>query len=196
MATPIGHALGGYAVFLAYPNTGRRDRLRLLGLCIMMAIAPDLDFVPGILKGQPPLYHQGISHSLGFAVLASLVLAVVYSLRNGTMKVDWSLFFFAYLSHLVIDLFGVDGRPPYGIPVFWPLTHASYLAPFRIFAGVHHASSASDPTGEWIANVFHPANIRVIGIEVLVMAPVVLLMLLIRHRSRLRVSDLPRWQNE
>ena len=56
---------------------------------------------------QPALYHQGISHSLGFAVLVSFLLAFFY----GGGRATWSLgglFFLAYGSHLFIDVLGPD----------------------------------------------------------------------------------------
>jgi inner membrane protein len=184
MATPIGHALAGYAIFSAYQSTMRQNRLKLLGLCLVMAIAPDFDFLPGLLAGQPALYHQGISHSLGVAAVVSFGLTVMYRLRRGTIVADWSLFFFAYVSHLAVDLLGVDARPPYGIPVFWPFSNEAYLSPWQILLGVHHAASTSDSIGAWLLRVFHLVNLKAIGIEVLAILPIVLL---IRNFSRLRL---------
>ena len=42
-------------------------------LFVLFANAPDLDFVPGILLGDPGAYHHGISHSLGFALMVAVV---------------------------------------------------------------------------------------------------------------------------
>lgn len=174
MATPIGHALAGYAVYCASAGALRQDRWAFLGLCAGMALAPDLDFVPGIVLGQPVLYHQGISHSLGAALGVSLGLAVLYGRRRGTVRANWGRFFLAYASHLILDLFGQDSRPPYGMPLFWPLDDGHYQAPFPIFWGIEHARSASTPTGEWIAAIFQPHNLAVVGLEVVVIFPVVL----------------------
>jgi membrane-bound metal-dependent hydrolase YbcI (DUF457 family) len=174
MATPIGHALAGYAVYRTRAVALRDDRRALLALCLVMAIAPDFDFLPGILGGQPALYHQGISHSLGFALVMSFGLAVVYRHKGGVIA-NWGQFSLAYVSHLVIDAFGPDGRPPYGIPFFWPISDRYYLAPVQIFWGVHHASSASTTTEAWFVAIFHPYNLGAIGIEVVVMVPVILL---------------------
>jgi len=49
------------------PSAGARVGLILPSA--FMAVAPDLDFIPGIIVGKPTLYQQGLSHSLGFAVL-------------------------------------------------------------------------------------------------------------------------------
>lgn len=79
MATPIGHALAGYSVYLvsqAGYDTRQRGKYELVLLSIFMAVAPDLDFIPGLLQGTPNLYHQGISHSLGLALVAGVVSAI------------------------------------------------------------------------------------------------------------------------
>ena len=83
-----------------------------------MANAPDLDFLPGILIGQPALYHQGLTHSLGFAVMASLGIAGIFSFKKKMFSVVFKVCFLSYASHLVIDIFGPDGRLPYGVPLF------------------------------------------------------------------------------
>jgi inner membrane protein len=175
MASPVGHGLMGYAVYRLTAGAKRDDRRTLLWLCVLLAIAPDLDFLPGLFLGQPALYHQGVSHSLGFALVVSLGVAVAYSLNRGTIWADWGRFFLAYASHLLIDLFGPDKRPPYGIPLFWPLSDACYLASFQIFRGFHHAKATSSTTGEWVAGILDPQNLVAIGIEVIVTLSVILL---------------------
>ena len=83
MATPIGHALVGFAVYktVSGPEDRRSGRGRTVALTLLamiFAIGPDLDFVPGVFQGRPALYHQGLSHSVGFAVLAGAVGAVLF----------------------------------------------------------------------------------------------------------------------
>lgn len=34
---------------------------------VILSIAPDSDFLSGLLVGEPALYHQGINRSLSFA---------------------------------------------------------------------------------------------------------------------------------
>jgi inner membrane protein len=175
MASPIGHALMGYAVYRATSSPKREDSRTLLWLCLGLAIAPDLDFVPGIVLGQPALYHQGISHSLGVAVVVSLGVALAYSLNRGTIWTDWGRFFLAYTSHLFIDMFGPDRRPPYGIPALWPFSDAYYQAPLRVFWGVHHAQETSTATGDWVSGILSLHNLGAIAIEVLVTLSLILL---------------------
>jgi inner membrane protein len=175
MATPIGHGLMGYAVYCAAASAKRADRRPLLWLCVGLAIAPDFDFVPGVALGQPALYHQGVSHSLSVAVVASLAVALAYRRSRSTLWADWGRFALAYASHLLIDVLGPDQRPPYGIPLFWPISDTHYLAPFQIFWGVNHAEKTSATTGEWVTGILNPYNLAAIGIEVLVTVSVILL---------------------
>jgi inner membrane protein len=174
MATPIGHALAGYSVYVAGSSVKSRTPI-LFWACLLIAIAPDFDFIPGILHGQPNLYHQGLSHSLGAALVVSLAAALIVG--KGALWKNWSLLFVAYVSHLALDFFAPDGRPPYGQPLLWPISSTYYLAPLplQILWGVRHAKATSAGTSEWISGILQPQNLRAIGIEVLVTLPMVLL---------------------
>ena len=183
MATPIGHALAGYAISLLKPAPQSGSPRTILWLCFLLAIAPDFDFFPGILQGQPALYHQGISHSFGFALAIGFGAALVFDRRRKSFFVNWTIFSLAYTSHLIIDLFGGDERPPLGIPLFWPFSEKSYLAPFQIFLGVRHAASTSVPTDEWFLSVLHHHNLWAIGIEVGVLLPLVFVFWFLRNRK-------------
>ena len=184
MATPVGHALAGYAVYCTKDEAAHGD-LRLLGLCLLLAVSPDLDFLPGILEGQPALYHQGISHSLGFAVGAGLGAALLYGRSQRALLSSFLVFTLAYSSHLLIDLFGPDSRPPYGIPLFWPISNETYLAPFQMFWGVHHVSQTSDPTGVWVSNVLSFDNLGAVGVEIVLILPLVIAARTLRSRRKL-----------
>ena len=184
MATPIGHVLAGYLIYRSTrgaDTTGSRD---LLFLCLFLAVSPDLDFVPGVLNGQPALYHQGISHSVAFAAGAGLVAVLAYRAygrRKANLLTHWGLFSLAYASHLSIDLFGPDKRPPYGIPLFWPVSSETYIAPVQIFRGVHHASVTSASTDQWIIGILNPCNLVSISIEVLVFLPFILFVMYVQR---------------
>jgi inner membrane protein len=180
MATPVGHALAGYAVYRVNAEQ-RGERGTLLWVCVVLAIVPDLDFIPGMLMGQPDRYHQGISHSIGVALVVSFGVALAHSAGKGTVMADWGRFFCAYASHLVIDTLAPDRRPPYGVPLWWPLSDEYYLAPFALFQGVRHSRGAFTTPGEWLTAVLDPGNLRAVGREILVLLPVVLLICLVQH---------------
>ena len=101
-----------------------------------MANAPDLEFLPGILVGSPALYHQGVTHSLGFALMVSLEIAVVYSLRGSSFSAIFNLCFISYLSHLLLDFFSPEGRLSYGEPLLWALSGNYFISPVSVLLGV------------------------------------------------------------
>jgi inner membrane protein len=187
MATPLGHSLAGYLVYRGLARCNPEDSKLFLVLCVSLAITPDLDFVPGILEGTPALYHQGISHSLVFAVVAGLIVSLgyqIYSSQKGAMLANWGLFTLSYMSHLLIDLVGPDKRLPYGIPLFWPVTDATYLSPIKIFLGVRHAKSTSTSTSEWLSAIVDPHNLGALSIEVAVLLPWILLVVYAQRKSQ------------
>lgn len=175
MASPIAHALAGYLICRLIPYSRRQAGWKTIGWCSFVAVSPDLDFLPGLFQGQPALYHQGISHSLGFAVLVSSLAALLY----GKGRSAWflgGLFFLVYGSHLLIDMLGPDARPPYGIPLFWPLGEQYYLAPFQLFRGFRHVRATSDSTGDWMGNIIDLYNLGAIVIELAIFLPFILLL--------------------
>ena len=103
MATPIGHSLAGYAVYCFCRMDKSHTRFSLL-LSIAMANAPDLDFLPGSLMGKPALFHRGITHSVGFALAASAMIAGGYRLKRKYRAGLFNMCLFSCLSHLVQDL--------------------------------------------------------------------------------------------
>ena len=52
MATPIGHAIAGYILYRFAKPTEAGERVGLIVLCATIAIAPDLDVIPGIIVGR------------------------------------------------------------------------------------------------------------------------------------------------
>jgi membrane-bound metal-dependent hydrolase YbcI (DUF457 family) len=184
--TPIGHSLAGYAVYNFSWAAKSRNRLNLIFLCIFMATAADLDFLPGILKGRPSLYHHGITHSLGFTLVSSLVIAGIYSIRQKPFSAIFILCFISYLSHIIIDFFGPSSpyRHPPGIPLFWPISRENFISPVPLFLGVHYNSSPSASIIEWIRSMLDVYNIGAIALEIALIIPFILLGQLYRRWYR------------
>jgi hypothetical protein len=169
MATPIGHALAGIAVTCVSPHR----RLDYLILGISMAVAPDLDILPGMLLGTPVIYHGGITHSFGFALLVSLAAAVLFALRGEPFLRVFKFALIAYSTHLVLDFVGPDGREPLGIPLFWPLLKEHFLSPIPLLLGVRHAADTAASTGEFLEGVFSLHNIAAIAWEAVLIGPII-----------------------
>ena len=145
MATPIGHALVGGLLYF----TGNRSHtidVPVLLVYVFFANAPDLDFLLGILIGDPGAFHHGITHSLGFGVLFTAVVAAVLALtwqrfaNYGLLKLA-VVGFLAYASHLLVDFLTLDERVPYGMPLFWPFSNQYVHAPVYIIPNVLHSAS-------------------------------------------------------
>ena len=127
--------------------------------CLALAVSPDLDFVPGLFLGQPALYHQGISHSFSFAVSAGFIMALFLQRKREGIFYAWTMYALAYASPLIMDLFGPDRREPYGIPLFWPLSDQTFLAPFQLFLGGHHVSMTHAGASEWVSSIMDFYNL-------------------------------------
>ena len=175
MATPIGHVLAGYAVAGIAAAPQLLSRRHTAGLCMLMALAPDLDLLPRLLLGQPALFHGGISHSFAAALLAAGVVAGIHSLRGQSFRYVLALGFVAYTTHLLLDFLGPDNRYPYGLPLFWPMVDTTYLSPRPLLLGVRHASTTEASLREFIQGVASFRNLVAIGWEVVVSLPLVIL---------------------
>jgi inner membrane protein len=139
MPSPIAHSATGYAIFRLMNH---QKRLPMLNrnwqhsfLAIVVANFADLDFIPQILTSER--FHRGPSHSMWFAVIVSLGIALTFKVIKG--KPFKPLFFYALLlygSHLLLDFFTGGGN---GMLLFWPFSNKLFQAPLTLFPGVHHS---------------------------------------------------------
>jgi len=183
VATPIGHALAGWAIHSWWP--GDDDRRRALWFfALTMAVLPDLDILPGVLSGAPVLYHQGISHSLGAAVVAGLLASIVAPRVGLRRPGAFFLGLACYGSHLALDFFGPDGRPPYGIPIFWPLSDQVFISARPFLPGVRHARTASDGMATFVSGLLQRDNLYAIVLEFAILFPFLLGGLVFRRKRR------------
>jgi inner membrane protein len=131
VASPITHAFVG----VAFPVVlfGRTVRLPIALLSLSCAIIPDLDKVAAKVLGTFGTItlasiwsHRGISHSLLFALLLSLVslfLAVRRRWSSESRRRLFLLFFLVSVSHGLIDIFAGT----YGVALFAPFSATRYL---------------------------------------------------------------------
>ncbi len=169
MATPLGHMLAGASVG-AVCQTGAAPLWRVTAGALIGAAA-DLDFLPGILLGEPARFHHAASHSMLF-VLAVAALAVSISAHA---RFRWGLLVgVGYGSHLVLDLFTFDDSVPYGIPLFWPFSSQTWQSPVPLLPNVLHSTGS----------VIGLHNLEVAVREVLTLGPILLITLLVAHRRR------------
>ncbi len=147
-----------------------RDKLFF---CIVLANAPDIDFIFGIPRGNLNYYHQTITHTLGWIVLLALAIWL-YARRSG--QAPWSGFYFILTllgSHLIADYFCADTSAPYGIRLLWPLSSRHYIAPIALFAAPAKAS--------W-AELWTRGNLVVVTREFMITLPLIAALLVWKHR--------------
>lgn len=176
MSSPFGHSLAGYIVSAYKSKTFRLNNVKILALYVLIANAPDLDFIPGILIGKPNLFHHRISHSLGAAALFPLVLLLVLKCKwLKSSKNDFILYSGFYCSHLFLDYISVDGRPPFGVPLFWPLSHEYFILPHPVLPAISHSQLDHATVRQFIDGVFSLHNLNVMFLEATVITPFILL---------------------
>lgn len=191
MSSPIGHSLAGW-VIASYRSRSLKPanvkNLKRLALYIFIANAPDLDFIPGALMGTPNLYHHGISHSLGAGLIFALVLALLIARKDKAMiGREFVFMFIIFGSHLVLDLLCLDGRPPFGIPLFWPLSNQYFMIP--ILPPVMHSVLDHATITQFLADVFSLHNLYVVGLEILFTIPFAFMINLLFNKKSVETNN-------
>jgi len=188
MSSPVGHSLAGYFLycFRVKSLSFKKDRL-LFTLALLAANAPDLDFLPGLIVGKPNLYHHGISHSLGFALIVSLLLAWgVGCFKKYDFSKNWLFFLGAYCSHLVLDYFSIDSRPPIGIPLFWPLNRHYLISPHPILPPISHSQLTHATTSQLLTDACSMHNVYAIFLECSIMLPLFIIVFFILKKETVK----------
>ena len=184
MASPVGHSLIGFSLFLwASPRlkTGLVSHVALfrnkLIAFIILAILPDLDFLfSWMISGDPNRYHRNWTHSLLFAIITAGVFAFIVRI-DPDIKKNGFFGFLAVGSHSVIDFFTgptLGVTPSYGIPWLIPFSTEQLISPVTIFVGPHHQN---------FEQLFSFHNWWWAFVEALVLAPFVWLIWIKRRRK-------------
>lgn len=182
MPLPVGHSLSGYLIYLGAERKISLRGWKIILLYLLCANLPDLDILPGYLLGRPNLYHHGISHSIGLAVVVGLLAAgAVYWTKRQSAGRVFLIAFGLYFGHVLLDTLIVDTTPPYGVQLLWPLSRNYYISPVLIFPTVYKA----DTSGAFWGSLIHPGNLRLIGVELLYFVPPILLVRRILGRPRM-----------
>ncbi len=128
----------GLAVMGATPSTapddGARGKAWLAVYCVAVANLADLDFIwwNGSGFSVSGLFHHGVTHSFGFALIVAVVAGAVARLRG---RKDYArlavLTAILYSSHVLADLLNEDLYPVNGVglPALWPLTETYFTFP-------------------------------------------------------------------
>lgn len=167
MASPVFHGLTGAG--LAYVLAGDaslplfaslRKAVPLLVAGAVAACLPDIDYLPGLWRGDLNAAHQLATHSVAWVVLATAGMWLVGRAWQPA-RFGWRAAAFLLVlagSHLAIDGATADRSPPYGFPLAWPFASVPRLAPFALLPAWDKAS---------LAEVASRANVRPLAIELL-----------------------------
>lgn len=170
MATPVGHSLLGYVLYLtSYKDYRLFKNWKIIALYVFAANAPDLDFIPGIFIGNANRFHHGISHTLGFSLLFALIMYMIPRFRT---RKDFAIFFSLYFGHVVIDFFTADTSAPFGIMLFWPFTKRYFISSYSLFSDIHHLT---------LSDLFDLHNVKAIVWEAVVFFSMIVLLVLTRE---------------
>lgn len=179
MPSPVGHSLIGLALGLArLPRVSRGQVWAQRGwllLCIVLANAPDIDFLFGIPQGNLNFYHQTGTHTVAWIALVSVsVWMIIWSRRHG--RSTWGFLFILTLtgSHLLTDMCCADNSPPYGLMLAWPFSDHYWISPVALFPAV--------AKNTW-SDLWTRHNVGVMTVELLITLPFVAVVLLWKRRA-------------
>jgi inner membrane protein len=143
MPSPVGHSLIGLAVSIGFLAPRGRPGEILRGLAarkyplllgVVVANAPDIDYLPGIFMGDINRFHHAITHTPGWIALAAAGGWMIW--RALRPAAGWREFLFLLsllASHLAADWLTLDTRPPIGIMALWPFSAQWFQSPVTLF---------------------------------------------------------------
>ena len=167
MPFPVAHALIGASAAAALD---RRSAWRFLLLSALLGVCPDFDYLLNLLRVGRGGWHHGFTHSIIFALIVGALTALICGWRSVSGFFALSA---ATVSHTLLDYFMTESR---GVALWWPFTDRRYK--FR-------GPNPIDYT--WSNDTFMDAAIDILRIslvEVMLFAPVLLFVLLMRKLSK------------
>ena len=138
MALPTGHSALGICLYFVFnrKEVNYIKKWKEIGFFIFSASVPDMDYISYFVlrTKESYLYHHGITHTLGFAILYGVIVAALYKrfFREKFIK-SFIIFFTLVYSHVLLDFFSTDDVPPIGIMLFYPFSSTYLISPFAIF---------------------------------------------------------------
>ncbi len=178
MPTPLTHTMFGLILYRVSVRPGNilQRTLKLdtetgtIWPYVFAATIADIDLVAGMLKGDPDVFHRGVTHTLAAAVVFATALALIAT-RNGAGVREalnrWIFLSSCYMGHLVLDFFQRDITVSngMGVPLLFPFIHHTLISPVKIF---FFTKSSPDCTGLF-GCFFIPVNFLAVGWEIILM---------------------------
>jgi inner membrane protein len=171
MPSPIGHTIAGFCgYFLAPKGWIPKPQLNTLLASIVIANLPDIDILPGLLLGNPTLFHRQATHSITASLLVGAMVSMLARWRQPSVNLikvgAWTTAL--YFSHIFLDMLVTDPSPPRGLQLFWPFSDAYFIFPITVFGGFDYF----DPEIGMIRSMLAVNNLMTVIRELMLMLPV------------------------
>jgi inner membrane protein len=177
----MGHTLAGLSGFmLVSPHFTQRGRVWLLLGSVFLANFPDLDILPGLMIGDPRVFHHQGMHSLVAAVVAGVIVGFLSGKWEGNRLLWGGWGGGLYFSHVLLDLLVDDRHPPFGAQLFWPFSQTYFIAPVTPFSRFDYFDSELG----MIQTMLSLHNLGTILREGVLMVPFVVLSWYVGERSK------------
>jgi inner membrane protein len=176
MPLPVGHTLAGIAFSQVRPGFFFKNHWHDAFFFILLANLPDADFLPGIILGQPSLYHHGAFHSLGAMMTLAAAGGCFFYLKDRHFWSRAAAIFLVGFSHLLLDFFTFDFAPPYGLPLFWPFSGRYFIAARPFFLNI----TRSEHSGDFFTSLFSRHNLEAALRETLLLGGLALIVVTLR----------------
>jgi len=168
MPSPIAHSLVGLTI--AYAPQQARGRVACLAVALVAANAADLDFLAGWASGSVNGFHGGPTHSIGAALLFAAAAALLLRKQRRLVGAVFGIAFFAYISHILLDMACEPFPTRPRLPIFWPLTNEGFLFAWRPLLGIAHGGTGGGPA-DFFSELFSIANVKAVALEIALFAP-------------------------
>jgi inner membrane protein len=167
MATPVGHSLVALTICAPLQRTSLGRAMSIywwMLILVLVSLLPDLDVLLRWLSFSHLLSHRGLTHSLFFALIFTMVITVFCYLSGiihgniRTLIKVWLVFATVMASHGLMDALTDGGR---GVALFSPFSLHRYFFPIRPIpvAWINHAV------------LFSPYMLHVYAVEVALFGP-------------------------
>jgi len=167
MPLPVAHGLLGASVAAALRQSSQSCQWRLLWMAAFLGVCPDFDYVLNWLRISGGGWHHGFTHSIFFAFLLGLIAAAVLREKKVRSVILYSA---ATVSHTLLDFLMTESR---GVALWWPFTNQRYK--LRLPNPIDYTWSNASL---WQATV---DVLRISLIELMIFAPIFLLVVLVRR---------------
>lgn len=169
MPSPIGHSIAGLCGFMLIRGrvSPSKQAWLLLG-SVFIANLPDFDVIPGLILGDPRVFHHQGIHSLFAGVMVGLIVGGV-AMRRKLNEIEWGTWGGClYLSHVLLDLLVNDPSVPYGVQLLWPFSQAYFISPVTPFDRFDYF----DPEHGIIRTMLSLHNLGAMMREAAILAPI------------------------